>query len=79
MSKIVKTWLLETEEGRSVLVDEFGNYTLSDSSGYPAAEFREGEHPGNDKDKWAASVSKVVGVPVRLIRGPDWSEEDVYG
>ena len=50
---------------------------LENIVGTVAAEFREGEHPGDDKDKWAEAISKIVGVPLHCVRGPDWTEDQI--
>jgi hypothetical protein len=79
MKRVIKTWLLETDDGRTVFTDKNGNYTLEDVPPNTAAEFREGEHPDDDKEKWRSKISSSLGVKCRCVKGPNWTEDQVYG
>jgi len=76
--KIVKTWLLETEEERSVYEDANGRFTL-EAEGNCLAEFREGENPGDDKEAWAKAATALLNVKCHCVPGPSWTEDEVYG
>lgn len=77
MKRFIKTWLLETNDGQTVLQDGNGNYTLDNSPPNHVAEFREGEDPDDDKEKWRKKVSGLF--ECRCVRGPDWTEDQIYG
>jgi hypothetical protein len=70
MKRIVKTWLLETDDGKTVFTDDDGNYTLDATKAKFAAEFREGEHPDDDKDIWAQTASDFWNVKCHCVSGP---------
>jgi hypothetical protein len=79
MKRTVRTWLLETSDNRTVFTDEDGDYTLDPARSKFTAEFREGEHPDDDKDIWAKTVSDLLGVECHCVQGADWTEDQLYG
>jgi hypothetical protein len=79
MKRLVKTWWLRTENLEQVYTDKDGNYTLDATKAKLAAEFREGEHPDDDKDIWAQTASDLLNVKCHCVSGPNWTEDGVYG
>jgi hypothetical protein len=79
----VKTWWLYTKDGRHVFTDpncamlESGA-TLEGSQNTRSLEFREAQHPDDDKDALAKKVSAKLGVECVWKRGPDWSQDMGY-
>jgi hypothetical protein len=76
MAKPIKTWLLETVDGKQVYKDKSGNYNLQDGV---AVEFVEGEHPGDDKEVFRKKIIERLGVDCVWVKGPNWTEDQLYG
>jgi hypothetical protein len=75
MPKQIKTWLLETADGKSIYSDGKGSYSLTETARFKvAAEFVEGQHPGDDKEVWCKTVSDQIGVECHLIAGSSRTE-----
>jgi hypothetical protein len=49
-----------------------GRYTL-EANGNPAAEFRKGENPGDDKEAWANRVNVLLNVKCHCVPGQTWT------
>jgi hypothetical protein len=79
MKKLVKTWLLQTKDGEDVYTDPKGNYTLENVGSNVGVEFREGEHPDDDKEIFGKKISGILGVECHWVQGPTWTEDQVYG
>jgi hypothetical protein len=61
MSESIKTWVLKTVDGRDVFIDRASHATLE--NGFNTNfEFREGEHPSDNKEDLAKKVSERLGV-----------------
>lgn len=76
----VGTWLLETNDGDPVYSDGSGHFSaVRDTKFHHVAEFVENEHPEDDKDEWCRNAVKELGMNVKLVKGPRWTSDQLYG
>ena len=73
MKNILKTWFMETKDGRGVYKDLRGRVTLEADSNM-RCEFIEGQRHG-DKETLAKEASDLLDVECVWKCGPDWTEE----
>jgi hypothetical protein len=76
----IGTWLLETPGGEAVFTDLRGRFSLNKDAAFCyAAEFVEDQHPDDDKEKWREHAAEQIGVDLRLVPGPRWTADQLYG
>jgi hypothetical protein len=76
---MIETWLLKTVDGRDVLMDSGGNYTLQGDGSNTRFEFRKDEHSGDNREALAKKVSYLLGVDCVWLSKFYESEEDFEG
>jgi hypothetical protein len=77
MAKLIRTWLLETIDDAPVYTDGRGNYSLK--AGGVGVEFIEDQNPRDDKEILRKRISQRLGVECKWIKGPGWTEDQLYG
>jgi hypothetical protein len=76
----IGTWLLETADGEAVFTDLGGRFSLNKNAAFCyAAEFVEDQHPDDDKEKWREHAAEQMGVDLKLVPGPRWTADQLYG
>jgi hypothetical protein len=73
---MIETWLLKTVDGRDLMMDSGGNWTLQGDGSNRRFEFRKDEHPGNNREALAQKVSCLLGVDCVWLSKFYESEED---
>jgi len=79
MANVRKTWLLETLDGVGIYREGTDFSVGSASTSSVGVEFIEGEHPGDDKELLRKKISQQLGVECQWVRGPGWTEDQLYG
>ena len=79
-SSLKKSWLLETLDGEPVFMNTNAKFSLTQDDEYHfGAEFVEGQHPDDDREKWKAKAEHELGAQLELVRGPSWSDDQLDG